>query len=265
MQRKKANEIVERFRVDREDDVFAVLRRKLARWAKDHAEELKDIDPEMPKELDDRAADNWRTLVSVGEVAGGGWGKRLRDVALAMNAEREEQDTGSRLLADLVEIVKDDIRDFIPTKEILSKLTEVEDSPWKEYRRGEPITAVGLSNILKRYKLRPDRTMKERGYIKSEILSVASRYNPSYASYPSEPHRTQANLMTGRENQPVIQPVMQKVAEKSEKTGVYDGLTGMTGHSEIGEGVTKRPTKGSGGLDPYWQTHDPEAAHGGLF
>ena len=49
------------------------LARKAARWTADHAAELAAADPAMPEGVVNRAADNWRPLLSVADLAGGAW------------------------------------------------------------------------------------------------------------------------------------------------------------------------------------------------
>ena len=58
-----------RLRGNRPSDLVD-LNRKAARWARDHINELGDADPELPDELDDRAADNWEPLLAIADAAG---------------------------------------------------------------------------------------------------------------------------------------------------------------------------------------------------
>ena len=67
--RKTASEAVERFMEFDGTDI----RRKCARWVADHAGELREADPAVPPELHDRAADNWRPLLAIADLAGGEW------------------------------------------------------------------------------------------------------------------------------------------------------------------------------------------------
>jgi hypothetical protein len=72
------DEAVEPFKyVD--DSEFAVLRRKLRRFAIDHADALKTMEPSFPSGLDDRDADNWRLMLCIAELAGGQWPERARE------------------------------------------------------------------------------------------------------------------------------------------------------------------------------------------
>jgi hypothetical protein len=62
LQRKPKAAKVARLR-KRDNDEFAMLRRKAARWAEDSFPRLIDPEPDIPEALNDRAADNWRPLL----------------------------------------------------------------------------------------------------------------------------------------------------------------------------------------------------------
>jgi len=70
LRRRRPDEAVEPLRLDRAgalDD----LAHKAARWAADHAAELAAADPPVPEGIVNRAADNWRPLLAVADIAGG--------------------------------------------------------------------------------------------------------------------------------------------------------------------------------------------------
>jgi hypothetical protein len=69
MRRRAPREPVERLRLDRPGD-FEDLRRRAARWAADHLAELRAADPDLPGDLGDRAADNWRPLLAIADLVG---------------------------------------------------------------------------------------------------------------------------------------------------------------------------------------------------
>jgi putative DNA primase/helicase len=78
LRRKTKHEQVERLRLDRLGDTAEPLRRRCLRWAQDNLARLGECDPAMPDLLHDRAADNWRPLCAIAEVAGGDWPQRGR-------------------------------------------------------------------------------------------------------------------------------------------------------------------------------------------
>jgi transposase-like protein len=74
MRRMMAGESIEAWNED-DTDGLAELRRKLLRCTEDQAEVLKRAFPEVPKGLDNRAADNWGPLLAIAD-AGGEAGRR---------------------------------------------------------------------------------------------------------------------------------------------------------------------------------------------
>ncbi len=103
MRRKRKEERVVRFRADKTPLAFEPLFRQAMRWAADHLEELREADPTLPEELDDRAQDNWRGLTAVADLAGGDWPMKARNAALALSGEevRAEGTVAVKLLSDI--------------------------------------------------------------------------------------------------------------------------------------------------------------------
>jgi putative DNA primase/helicase len=102
MQRKRGDQHVERMR-RRDNAEFAQLRRMQLRWVNDNAEALSAADDhaEVPAELHDRAADNWRPLFAIADRAGGDWPKRARAAALALSGVDEPNSVSTLILADI--------------------------------------------------------------------------------------------------------------------------------------------------------------------
>jgi len=71
LRRKTKEEKVERL-VAGALEPSATLRQKLARWSEDNLDILKSADPKIPEQLNDRACDNWRGLLAIADLAGGG-------------------------------------------------------------------------------------------------------------------------------------------------------------------------------------------------
>src|SRR5262249_17472785 len=71
---------VERLR-KRDSVEFKQLRARASRWASDHGLKLIDADPAIPEALHDRAADNWRALLAIADLAGRDWPALARKAA----------------------------------------------------------------------------------------------------------------------------------------------------------------------------------------
>ena len=187
MRRRAAGEHVERLRLDRADG-FEDLRRRAARWAADRLGELRGADPEVPGELGDRAADNWRPLLAIADLAGGEWPGRARRAALALsgNGSEPRDSVREQLLADIREAFEERGPGRLLTEDLLQDLRAREDRPWGEWRGGHPLSAVQLPRLLKPFGVRPRlfRTGPKvaRGYEPESFADAFSRYLPGEPS-----------------------------------------------------------------------------------
>jgi hypothetical protein len=78
LHRRRSDEPVQPLRLDRTSELDAMAR-KMARWARDHMPALAMADPLMPDGIYNRAADNWRPLLTIADAAGGA-GANVRGV-----------------------------------------------------------------------------------------------------------------------------------------------------------------------------------------
>jgi putative DNA primase/helicase len=186
MHRRRLDEPVERLRIDRLEQLRPLARRA-ARWASDHFVALSAADPGVPAELHDRAADNWCPLLAIADAAGGEWAEcaRRAAVALARAGVDEIEAPGIMLLSDLQELFGAEPSGVLFTTDILVALQGREDRPWAEFRRGQPITAVQMAELLKAYGIPRNNTVRRgaktaKGYRERDFADVWSRY-PSQA------------------------------------------------------------------------------------
>jgi hypothetical protein len=173
---------VDRWRIDRADSL-ADLRRMAQRWAADHREALAKADPDVPAGLHDRAADNWRPLLAIADVAGGNWPTRARQAIEAIEAiDTDDEDLSCLLLRDLRDLFAACKADRLPSADICKALAAVEDRPWPTLCRGNPITPHRLARMLAVYGIVAgsirigDKTPK--GYTLSGCLDAFHRYIP---------------------------------------------------------------------------------------
>lgn len=183
MQRRASGERIERFRADRTPDLD-FLARHVARWAQDNVAALKDADPDVPAELNDRDADHWRPLFAIADQAGDAWPERARTAARVLTARDSDSETiRILLLADLRDLFAERNADKLASAEIIEALTSKEDRPWPEWRNGKPLTTRQLATLLKPFGIKPknirlddDRTPK--GYDLAGFADAFSRYPP---------------------------------------------------------------------------------------
>lgn len=198
MRRRAPGEEVERLRLDRLHELEP-LRRKLARWTEDNADRLREADPELPDGLHDRARDNWRPLVAIADAAGGVWPERARKAAGVLSGAEagEDSSAGVMLLSDLRDLFEARNVDRLASKDITDALAEMEERPWPEWRRGNPLTARSLARLLKPFGPSPKQLRVEgekvRGYELEDFRDAFRRYLPTGDPPPEAVHPVQSN------------------------------------------------------------------------
>ena len=182
MQRKKPNEKPERLRSDRIADVFRQLRQKAVRWTQDNLAALTDCEPEIPDSLNDRAQDSWRPLLAIAEIAGGEWVKHGLASAIKLSDEKSEVSKRTLLLGDTRNLFKQSRTVRMASADICAGLALIEESPWPEWRNGQPITTRQLARLLEPLGIRPRQLKMDkiniRGYEWDDFLDSISRYLP---------------------------------------------------------------------------------------
>jgi hypothetical protein len=100
LRRRRPDEKVDRLRRNHVEHLHDVASRA-ARFAFDHSVEIAARDPDIPDQLHDRAADNWRPLLAIADAAGGEWPERARAAAITLSADSAaDQDSMRTMLLD---------------------------------------------------------------------------------------------------------------------------------------------------------------------
>jgi putative DNA primase/helicase len=202
MKRKAPGEKVQKLR-RRQREALATLPRRCARWGADNLKSLSEREPDVPDDLDDRAADNWEPLLAIADQAGDSWSTRARRTALLLSGARadaaETGDNGVQLLADVRAVFANNAIDRSTTKALLSALADLEGRPWAEWNRGRPLTARQLGSLLGRFGIKPgtirvsDATPK--GYLLADLTDAFGRYLPDAAATPATTSNSLDNLV----------------------------------------------------------------------
>jgi uncharacterized protein DUF3631 len=183
LQRKMASDKIRR--LPRDPDAFTELQRKCARWAEDNFDDLRRAKVSVPKELNDRARDNWWLLMAVADLCGPEWADEARRAALRLSAKDDDQTYSVLLLEDLQALFEANGRRHLASTEIIAELTEMEDRPWPELSHGQPITTRKMAKILEDFKVYPKQirvgpkgTRRVNGYTYEQLARVFERYVP---------------------------------------------------------------------------------------
>ena len=161
---------------------MTVLCRMAARCASDNLVALREADPDVPPELHNRDADNWRPLLALADLAGGDWPELARRTARLLIQEdgTGEDSAGAMLLADIQGIFQELGSDRIATVVLLHDLHGMEDRPWPEWRRGQPLTPRALARLLKPFGICPDSIRLQntvaKGYQLEQFTDAFERY-----------------------------------------------------------------------------------------
>jgi putative DNA primase/helicase len=131
----------------RDSEEFATLRGQAARWAADNFDKLVDPEPQMPKELNDRAADNWRPLLAIADLAGETWSREAREGACLLSGEAHDGAIGVELLKDIRLAFGGD--SAMRSVDLVAKLIADPERPWAEWKYGRPLTQKQLGGLLR--------------------------------------------------------------------------------------------------------------------
>jgi putative DNA primase/helicase len=180
LQRKPPGIKVERLR-RRDNKEFADLRSQAKRWAADNFDKLTDPDPETPEQLNDRAADNWRPLLAIAELAGGEWPKLAREAACLLSGEAHTDAMGIELLKDIRAAFGADQE--IRSADLIAKLTADPERPWAEWKHGRPLSQKQLGSLLKPFciistTVHPPGLAHGKGYRRGDFTEAWDAYCP---------------------------------------------------------------------------------------
>ncbi|MBL8499649.1 MAG: DUF3631 domain-containing protein [Nitrosomonas sp.] len=150
LRRKLSHESVDRLR-HAEPDLFLTLTRKLARFADDYREQVRQARPTLPDVLNDRQQDNWEPLLAIAGCAGSEWLNRANQVALKLSASDKSASISNELLADIQEVFESKHASKISTADLINALTEDTEKSWATYNRGKPLSPKQLANKLRDY------------------------------------------------------------------------------------------------------------------
>jgi len=235
MRRKARAEKVERLRFDRLGE-FEPLRRQAWTWAQANLDLLRSSDPIVPPELNDRAADNWRPLLAVADLAGGPWPERARRAAVLLSTDCTDDDSaGVLLLGDLERLFRDREADRLSSAAIISELVEMEDRPWPEWRNGKPLSKRQLARLLKPFGAAPKPLWiddkAQRGYDRADLKDAFARYLPADPLGPQGPNNDN-DLTRFEKRKEATAPYASETAENPRGLATLTDLTVSEGGAD---------------------------------
>lgn len=191
LRRKRADENVVRIR-HAPADLFCNLAAKLARFANDFSESLKNTRPDLPDALGDRDQDNWEPLLQIAMVAGGHWPETAISASLTLSKELQSpQSSANELLADIQEIFEEKLVIKMTTTDLINALCEDTEKSWATYNRGKQLSPRQLASKLKDYgitskTIRINNYETAKGYEADEFADAFQRYLNDSEKLPSQ-------------------------------------------------------------------------------
>jgi hypothetical protein len=202
MQRKTINEDCERLR----DLDTTALRERCIRFVEQNANAIASARPEIPENLNDRAADIWEPLFALADIAGGDWPAKARRAADGLTASAQGRSPIGALLFDISCGLARQKTKRIFSRNLVEFLNGFTDRPWLDLPglrfvysgKRKQLTELWLAQQLRPYGLRP-RTIRidddvAKGYVLEEMREVFRRYVPrsELDNFETEYARSQA-------------------------------------------------------------------------
>lgn len=180
LRRKKMGESVENLRHS-DPVVWDNLASRIARFADDNMEEVRNLRPAPIFGLHDRANDCWEPLLQVAEAAGGTWPARARAAAVVLHGVDEEGvSVNIQLLSDIKEVFDLKKVDRLFSQDLLLALTCKEESLWATWNRGKPIAPRQLANRLSEFGISSGsiriEASNKKGYRRDQFEDAFERY-----------------------------------------------------------------------------------------
>ncbi|WP_178862083.1 DUF3631 domain-containing protein [Thiomicrorhabdus cannonii] len=163
-------------------ELHKAYRQMLARWSEDNKQAVRDNQMEPPHAGNDRAVDNWIPLFTMAYRAGGDWPSKVQTAYTLLTNQEEEPTPQIMLLSDIRTIFKTHKGEKIPSKELVDELLKLEERPWREWRKGNPMTQNSLAKLLGAFKINSKdiRYFSNvcKGYEKHAFGDAFNRYLP---------------------------------------------------------------------------------------
>jgi hypothetical protein len=129
--------------------------------------------------------DNWTPLFTIAGVIGGSWPEEVQSAYAFLNHQGDEQTPAVRLLRDIQTIFTQQQCERLHSVDLVRYLVAIDESPWHEWKNGQPITPSQMAKMLSAFGIRP-KTIRAgvpekrlKGYTLVQFEDAFSRYLPT--------------------------------------------------------------------------------------
>lgn len=247
MTRKAPGEQVQRFRHRIAKNEARPIGEALAAWATASVlQALHDAEPDLPGELDDRAAEAVEPLLAIADMAGSDWPRRALAAALTLNGAKEPDNTAGTIALGVIRRTLG-TRDKIASDELVTALNDDDEAPFGAWHDGTGINPRGLARLLKPYGISP-RVVRTgdgtpRGYRAEQFQDAFRRYLPLDGT--SSRNSATDPVAAGDLGQFASATDAPNVADENQRNLSNDGEGGVVADEPAFQGV-ETPAAGTG-------------------
>ena len=143
----------------------------------------------MPDVLNDRAADNWRPLLAIADLAGGTWPEEARRAACMLSGEDQDRAVDVELLRDIRSAFGEN--EVIRSADLVAKLVADPERPWADWKHGRPLTQKQLGGLLRPFCITSETINfgdghYAKGYRRAHLEELWGVYCPGQNTPPAQ-------------------------------------------------------------------------------
>jgi hypothetical protein len=228
--RKLTTEIVSRFLRHKVKAETKALRERISVWARvDTLSGLRAAEPELPEDLDDRAADIWWPLFVICDHASAEYAERIRAAAKDITNARVDDDDSMaiKLLRGIWKVWPDDQTALAVSGERLTQLLNEDDElPFGGWKEGTGISTRSINQFLGKFGIKTKDVKVEgrsrKGFHVDQFrdpwmryLGVRSATSDRFRDHPATDPQPDSSSSSGNVG------VQEGMAEKEDNTRVY--------------------------------------------
>ena len=192
MEKTAGNVALNRFDPEDSETMRSVdaIYRLVLQWAQSEPE--LNLNPDLPKELKNRVADNWRPLIAIADSFGPAWAQAAREAAITFARTYHDEDAGVVLLSDIRDIFNQTAADRMASEVLVKALLGVEESSWTDYRgprddqTPRKLSQGEMARLLRPFGIRPKSVWppgkryrgdsSRKGYFRAQFELAWTRY-----------------------------------------------------------------------------------------
>lgn len=168
------------------------LRRKAARWFIDERSRIERrlATVRIPRELNDRAGDNWRLLLAIAAVLGSVWKRRAERAAIVLSCASDLDANGNmaeQMIRSLARLYRGDRSLFTsPPAAVHDRLMQSDDGAWQACENNRSLTQAQMGRWLAAFGVRSRVVRTKNGPVRVYERAALEDAFARYGTRPEE-------------------------------------------------------------------------------